>query len=95
MRLPILAAALSLLCLPAKAQSNEPAPVDLLTLAKGAVLVSASVEPVKAWALTDGDPASNWNSSTKKTPPPYSFVFELLIACCQVFASCLAFCFIF
>ncbi len=51
---------------------------DLLTLARGAVVVSASVDPLKALALTDGDTASNWNTSTKRHPPPYEFVFELL-----------------
>ncbi|GAB4306246.1 MAG: hypothetical protein Kow0058_18780 [Roseovarius sp.] len=49
---------------------------DLLTLARGAVLVSASVDPGKALALIDGDDESNWSSSTRK-PAPYVFVFEL------------------
>ena len=51
---------------------------DILTLAKGAVLVSASVDEAKALALTDGDPESNWSAPTKKYPPPYVFVFELV-----------------
>lgn len=63
--------------LPARAQ-NAPPPDDLLTLAKGAVLVSASVDPLKALALTDGDPESNWNTSTRKFPPPHVFTFELI-----------------
>lgn len=61
----------------ASPQEPEP-PADLLTLARGAVLVSASVDPVGALALVDGDAASNWNSSTKRKKPPYTFVFELI-----------------
>jgi outer membrane protein OmpA-like peptidoglycan-associated protein len=61
---------------PAVAQTPEPD--DLLTLAKGAVLVSASHDPTAAIALTDGDPSSAWSTSTKKHSPPYPFVFELL-----------------
>jgi outer membrane protein OmpA-like peptidoglycan-associated protein len=61
---------------PALAQTPEPP--DLLTLANGAVLVSASHDPTAALSLTDGDPSSAWSSSTKKHPPPYPFVFELL-----------------
>ena len=53
-------------------------PDDLLTLAKGAVLVSAAADPVKALALTDGDAESNWNASTKKVPLPHVFTFELI-----------------
>jgi len=51
---------------------------NLLNLAQGGILVSASVDPARALALTDGDHASNWNSSTKKNPLPYTFVFELM-----------------
>lgn len=61
----------------AQAQEAMP-PEDLLTLAKGAVLVSASVDENRALALTDGDPESNWNAPTKKFPPPYVFIFELV-----------------
>jgi len=57
---------------------SDETPSDLLTLAKGAVLVSASVDPTKALALTDGDATSNWSTSTKRNPLPYTFVFELL-----------------
>lgn len=57
---------------------EPPPPDDLLTLARGAVLVDASVDARGALALTDGDPASNWNTSTAKNPPPYTFVFELV-----------------
>ena len=57
---------------------DAPPPDDLLTLAKGAVLVSASADPATALSLTDGDPESNWNASTKKFPPPHVFVFELI-----------------
>jgi outer membrane protein OmpA-like peptidoglycan-associated protein len=57
---------------------DAPAPDDLLTLAKGAVLVSAAADPLRALALTDGDPESNWNASTKKVPLPHVFVFELI-----------------
>ncbi len=63
---------------PAFAQDEAPPQVDLLTLARGAVLVSAPADLNKALALTDGNPASNWNASTKKLPLPYPFVFELI-----------------
>lgn len=66
---------MGMVCAPAAQEA--PAPEDLLTLAKGAVLVSASVKPTEALALTDGDDESNWSTSTRRTPPPYSFVFEL------------------
>lgn len=59
------------------AQEAAPPP-DLLTLARGAVLVSAPRDPLRALALTDGDPKSNWNAAVKKAPPPFSFVFELI-----------------
>ena len=57
---------------------EPPPPDDLLTLAKGAVLVDASVDPNAALALTDGNPASNWSTGTARNPPPYTFVFELV-----------------
>ncbi|MEX0285903.1 MAG: OmpA family protein [Paracoccaceae bacterium] len=60
------------------AAQDEAPPPDLLSLAGGAVLVSAPADFNKALALTDGDPASNWNTATKKTPLPHVFVFELL-----------------
>ena len=59
------------------ATGGEAKPDDLLTLARGAVAVSATVDPERVHSLIDGDMASNWNASTKKTPPPYIFVFEL------------------
>ena len=76
----LLLAALAVMASPASAEEEPgaaPPPEDLLTLARGAVLVSASVNPAGAVALTDGNPASNWNSSTRRKPPPYIFVFEL------------------
>ncbi len=69
----------ALMAMAATGHAQAPPPeTDLLTLAKGAVLVSASVDPAAALALTDGDPASNWNTSTAKNAPPYTFVFELV-----------------
>jgi outer membrane protein OmpA-like peptidoglycan-associated protein len=76
---PGLRAVLLLLVLGGASVAAQEAPprTDLLTLAEGAVLVSASVDPAKALALTDGDPDSNWSSPTRRNPPPYVFVFEL------------------
>lgn len=59
-------------------EASEAPPDDLLTLAKGAVLVEASVDPRAALALTDGDPATNWSTPTTRNPPPYTFTFELI-----------------
>lgn len=59
------------------AQEAAPPP-DLLTLARGAVLVSAPRDPGRALALTDGQDGSHWNTAVKKVPPPFSFVFELI-----------------
>ena len=61
---------------PVAAQTSQPD--DLLTLAKGAILLPSDHDPTAGLALTDGDPSSTWSMSTKKNPPPYSFVFELL-----------------
>lgn len=69
---------LAVALLPAAQAQDVMPPEDLLTLAKGTVLVSASVDENRALALTDGDPESNWNASTKKFPPPYVFIFELV-----------------
>ncbi|MCR9123248.1 MAG: OmpA family protein [Phyllobacteriaceae bacterium] len=71
--------ALGLSLLVSMAFAQEPPPLDdLLTLARGAVLVDASIDARAALALTDGDPASNWNTSTAKNPAPYTFTFELV-----------------
>ena len=52
---------------------------DLLTFARGAVLVHASVNPGGALDLINGDLADQrWRNNGKKEPPPYVFVFELL-----------------
>lgn len=73
------AAALLVANLPAWAAESAEAPKpDLLTLARGAVLVSAPANERAALALTDGDPSSTWNTHIKKTPLPVSFVFELI-----------------
>ncbi len=53
-------------------------PVNLLTLARGAVLVEASHKPRDAVALIDGDAASFWSIATKRNPAPYTFTVELL-----------------
>lgn len=58
------------------AAQAEPAR-DLLTLAEGAVLVSASRDPARALSLTDGDPETTWTSGGPRYPGPYVFVFEL------------------
>lgn len=58
--------------------SEEAAPVDLLTAARGAVLVEASHKPRDAYSLIDGDPASTWSIATKRNPAPYVFTFELM-----------------
>lgn len=57
---------------------EAPETPDLLTLAKGAVVVSASFDTPQALALTDGNDASFWSAPTKKKPLPYTFVFELI-----------------
>lgn len=51
--------------------------VDLLTLAEGAIIVSASANAPAAQSLTDGAPATAWHNEGKRDPLPYSFVFEL------------------
>jgi len=58
------------------AQSAEP-PVDLLTLAEGAVVLSASANAPAALSLTDGDAKTAWNNGGPKHPLPQVFVFEL------------------
>jgi outer membrane protein OmpA-like peptidoglycan-associated protein len=61
----------------ASGQSAAP-DADLLTLARGAVLVAASADPAAALALIDGNDTSNWSVGSRKFPPPYSFTFELI-----------------
>lgn len=62
-----------------QASADTPqAPADLLTMARGAVLISSPQDSPKALALTDGDPASHWNIATKRLAPPYVFVLELI-----------------
>lgn len=62
----------------ASGQTADPPPDDLLTLARGAVLVAASADPTAALALIDGNAASHWSVSTRKKPLPHSFTFELI-----------------
>ena len=50
---------------------------DLLTLAEGAVLVSATANPHAAWNLIDGAARTRWDSGGPKFPGPWQFVFEL------------------
>lgn len=51
--------------------------VDLLTLAEGAVVVSASANPLAALSLIDGDPDSRWTNGSPRATAPFVFVFEL------------------
>ena len=69
---------IALLCATAASGQTDAPPDDLLTLARGAVLVTASADPAGALALIDGDPTSHWSVSTRKKPPPHSFTFELI-----------------
>jgi outer membrane protein OmpA-like peptidoglycan-associated protein len=50
---------------------------NLLTLARGGILVSASAEPRSARSLTDGAAGTNWSAPTRLHPAPYVFVLEL------------------
>lgn len=50
---------------------------NLLTLAEGAVPVSASTNASAALSLVDDDPTSRWNNGGPNFPGPHSFVFEL------------------
>lgn len=59
------------------AATGEAAPADLLTLAEGAVVVSASFDPTAALSLTDGNPETSWSTPITRNPLPYTFVFEL------------------
>ncbi|HKY96110.1 MAG TPA: discoidin domain-containing protein, partial [Kiloniellales bacterium] len=58
------------------ADAAEP-PVNLLTLAEGAVVLSASANAPAALSLTDGDSKTAWNNGNPKFPAPYVFVLEL------------------
>lgn len=58
------------------ASEDEP-PSDLLTLAEGAVLLSASANERDAIALLDGAPGIYWRNQGKRDPLPYEFIFEL------------------
>lgn len=58
------------------AETAEP-PRNLLTLAEGAVVVSASANAAGALSLTDGAEGSNWNNGGPRYAAPFSFVFEL------------------
>ena len=57
-------------------QSTAKTPTDLLTLAEGAIVVSASANALAALSLTDGAPLTAWHNEGKRDPLPYSFVFE-------------------
>ncbi|MGE0595649.1 MAG: OmpA family protein [Hyphomonadaceae bacterium] len=52
-------------------------PANLLTLAEGAVVLSASVDPARALSLTDGADGSTWSNGGPRFPGPYTFVMEL------------------
>lgn len=52
-------------------------PVDLMTIAEGAILVSASANAHAALALTDGSAKTHWSNEGKRDKLPYRFVFEL------------------
>ncbi len=56
--------------------ASEP-PRDLLTLAEGAVVVSASANAPAAPSLTDGSAETAWHNQTPREAAPYRFVFEL------------------
>lgn len=60
----------------ASTAAEEP-PRNLLTLAEGAVLVSASANAAAALSLNDGNVASSWNNQVPRNVAPYTFVFEL------------------
>lgn len=77
MRIFSVIACTSLVLSMAQARANEAGAPDLLTLARGAVLVSADVDPTQAVSLTDGDAASSWSTPMRRIGPPYRFVFEL------------------
>jgi len=62
----------------ATARASAP-PRDLLTLAEGAVLVSASHNTHAAWTLIDGAQKTRWDSGGPKYPGPWQFVFELRV----------------
>lgn len=60
----------------AESASSEP-DRNLLTLAEGAVLISASVDAARALSLTDGADGSHWSNGGPRYPGPFTFVFEL------------------
>lgn len=62
---------------PEQDQPSADPDADLLTIAEGAILVSASHDAAGALSLTDGSPATSWSMATRRNPPPYTFVFEL------------------
>ncbi|MEQ9506138.1 MAG: OmpA family protein [Hyphomonas sp.] len=74
-RLCLLAA---IVAAPTAFAETSPPPENILSLSKGAVLLSASHDELRALALTDGDDRSSWSVSTRKAPPPHEFVFELI-----------------
>jgi hypothetical protein len=54
-------------------------PIDLLTTANGATLVSGAGEPTGALGLIDGDPDDNsWRTDHPREVLPVSLVFELI-----------------
>lgn len=60
------------------AQEATPEPArNLLTLAEGAVPVTASANASAALSLIDDDARSRWNNGGPSFPGPHSFVFEL------------------
>lgn len=62
----------------AQTTSSEAEPArNLLTLAEGAVLISASTDPSRALSLTDGADGTTWSNGGPRYPGPFTFVFEL------------------
>jgi outer membrane protein OmpA-like peptidoglycan-associated protein len=60
----------------AAAEDQEP-PRNLLTLAEGAVVTSASVDATRALSLTDGADGTTWTNGGPRYPGPFTFVLEL------------------
>lgn len=61
----------------AAAQAENEPPRNLLTLAEGAVLISASANASAALSLTDGADGTTWNNGGPRNVGPFVFVFEL------------------
>jgi outer membrane protein OmpA-like peptidoglycan-associated protein len=62
---------------PTAAGNNAPAAANLLELANGTIILSASANPGEALSLTDGADATSWHNAGRRDGLPYSFVVEL------------------